>query len=65
MCVCVCVCVCRIRNREIYIKQYQIRLCAVVMFYVWRFEPHTGIVTEGFGAMKMHLLFIMRSRVYR
>ena len=28
------------------------------MFHVWRFEPHTCIVLEGFGALHMHLLLL-------
>ena len=28
----------------------------VGMFHAWRFESHTGLVTEGFGALEMRLL---------
>ena len=38
---------------------YSIRLCTVVMFHVQRFEPHTYTVTEGFGALQMHLLLLI------
>ena len=29
------------------------------MFHVWRFEPHTCIVAEEFGALEMHLLLLL------
>ena len=41
---------------ERYILHYYIRLCIVVMFHIQRFERHTCIVIEGFGALEMHLL---------
>ena len=41
--------------REIF-NALLIRLCVVAMFHVQRFEPHTCIVTEGFGALEMRLL---------
>ena len=46
------------RDRVRYVMHYKIRLCIVVMFHVWRFEPHTCIVIEGFGALEMHLFII-------
>ena len=29
------------------------------MFHVQPFEPHTCIVTKGFGALEMHLLLLL------
>ena len=34
----------------------EIRLC-IVVFPVCRCEPHTRTVTEGFGALEMHLSY--------
>ena len=31
----------------------------IVIFHVQRFEPHTCIVTEGFGALEMHLFIYL------
>ena len=42
-----------------YVMHDYIRLCIVVMVRVQHFEPHTCIVTEGFGALERHLLLLL------
>ena len=56
VCACACVCGCGGSDRVIYVMHCSIRLCTVVMFHAWRFEPHTCI-KQGFGPLKMHWLF--------
>ena len=48
------------RDRVRYVVHYYIRLCIVVTFHVQRFQPHTCIVIEEFGALQMHLLLLLK-----
>ena len=54
---CVCVCVHKYACLDARDRLRYIRLCIVVIFHVLRFEPQTYIVTEGLGAVEMHVFY--------
>ena len=53
------------RDRVIYVMHYYVRLYITVMFRVYRFEPHTCIVIEGFGALEIHLVVVVVVVVFK